>query len=51
VQGDDLSTEERVAGGHAGGQVEVYPAAVLDHAVDAPLSGAVEAVFEDFEPF
>lgn len=30
---------------------EIDPPAIADHAVDAPGPGAVESVFEDFEPF
>ena len=48
---DDFGAEEILAGGDAGWHGEVDPALVADHAVDAPVSGAVEAVFEDLEPF
>lgn len=51
VQRDDLGAQEVVARRDARGHGEVDPAAVGDHAVDAPGAAAhVEAVFVDFEP-
>jgi hypothetical protein len=51
VQCNDLGAQEILAWSDACGHSEVDPAAVVDHAVDAPGAGAhVETVFVDFEP-
>jgi len=50
VQSDDFGAEKIVSWCDAGRKGEVLPAAAIDHAVYAPVSGAVEAVFGDFEP-
>ena len=50
VQRDNLSPQQVLAGGDATGDLEIDPATVGDHAVDAPFAGAVEAVFADLEP-
>src|SRR3569833_1072006 len=51
VQGEDLDAQQVLAGGDALGEVEVGPAVVGHHAVDAPLLVArVEAVLGDLEP-
>lgn len=50
VQSDDLGAQQVLTWSNAAGHGEVNPALVRDHAVDAPVSGAIKTVFEDLEP-
>ena len=51
MQCDDLGAQEIVTSSNASREREVDPAVVVDHAVYAPLTRAIEPVFSDFEPF
>lgn len=50
MQGDEFSPEEILARSDTRWHSHLRPPAVVDHAVDTPVSRAVETVFGDFEP-